>query len=205
MDKELLKVDQMLQLESVLPYDKELAVKHDLPDDKLKTVPSSVLCRHFFRSPLRVWFGLYDERNMGITRALRGSKTLAELYSRADMLDGMLEFYRASNDEIPSNQKDAGEISMSLLVCDELLMYPPVFSKAKGREKEILNLLCRRYQLMTEANRLAGKNAPYGASFESTKQLALGLIKQIDSTRNWVPPKIEQELAWYKEIEHLCH
>jgi len=130
-DREVLNAEDILHLEGVLPYDKKIAAKFDMPLDEIKTAKSSVLCKHYFlRTPGKVLFGLYDDRNFGITRAIRASATLSALVNREDVVDGMCEYNRDILDnEIENKQHEPGKISRSLMCSDELLMYPAVFVK----------------------------------------------------------------------------
>lgn len=177
-----LKTEQIRQLNKTLHHDRKLAAKFDIPDEDLATTPSDVLCKHFFAvTPMRVWFGMYDDRNMGITRAIRGSKTLGTLFGRKDVIPGIVKVYKETPLEPEKMQDmDAGTTSMALMTIDEFMIYPPVFERSVGYEKEILSILCDRYKRMEKVNASRPPNDPiYSATYNSTKTLALLLVERV--------------------------
>lgn len=176
-----LKADQIRQLNKVLPHDRKMAAKFDIPEKDLATTPSDVLCKHFFAvSPLRIWFGMYDDRNMGITRAIRGSSTLGTLFGREDIIPAIIKVYQETPLEPEKMQDlDPGTTSMSLMTIDEFLIYPPVFEKVAGYEKQILSVLCDRYRRMERVNSSRADDPLYGAIYSSTKHLILLLLERV--------------------------
>ncbi len=75
------------------------------------------------------------------------------------------------------------QLSLALYTCDQLLMYPPVFEKTKGHEKELLSHLCDRYRRMVKTNEAMekmGRQGPYSVAFNTTKQLAMRLMVRLD-------------------------
>ena len=177
--------DQIIHLNGVLPHDKKIAAEHDIPEQELSKTPTDILCRHFVGSPMRVWFGMYDDVNFGITRAIRASATLSALINREDMVEGMIKMYSETIID-PENTQAAelGSISMALMASDELLTYPPIFERTKGYGKDLLLHLCNRYKRMREVNEKCeskGENPPYGASLSSARKVALLLLKRFDN------------------------
>jgi len=193
-----LQAEQIEHLNNVLPYDREIAAKFDIPEKDLATTQSDVLLKHFSRGPMRVWFGMYDnDPNMGITRALRASKTLAALFGRRDIIPAIIKVYQETHLEPDKMQDiDPGTTSMSLMIIDEFLMYPPVFEKVAGYEKQILLLLCERYRKMEMVNSSNPDTPVYSAIYISTKNLTLLLLKR-------VAPSLHNSLVNEKELTKL--
>lgn len=197
-----LQAEDITHLNNVLPHDLRSSAKFDIPEKDLATTPSDVLCKHFFAvSPLRITFGLYDGSNpriMGITRAIRSSSTLGTLFYREDIIPGIIKFYQETPLE-PEKMQDLepGTTSMSLMATDEFLMYPPVFERSAGYEKQILSILCDRYRRMEKVNSSRPDDDPlYGGIYNSTKNLALLLLEH-------VRPSLHNSLAHETEESKL--
>lgn len=207
--------EQVEHLNKVLPYDREIFAKSDIPEEQLSTTPTDKLWWHFSVStPMYIHFGLYDNPNKGITRATRGSRTLSTLISREDMIEAIVKAYSEVPIE-PEKMRDygiesAGKISMALHASDQLLMYPPVFEKTKGHERELLSHLCQRYRRMTRVNQRyekmgMGEYHAYSAVFNTTKTLALRFLERLDPQAydNWKEGKIEDEPLLFNTIEEV--
>jgi hypothetical protein len=189
------RLELMIQLNEVLPYDREKAAKYDIPEKDMATTQSDVLCRHFAYSPIRVWFGLYDDRNIGIFRSLRASNTLATLYAREDIIPAIIKFYKETPIE-PEKMQDLkpSKVSLALKTVDEFVMYPPVFNKVAGFEEELLRHLCDRYRRLDKVNSLNPDEPVYGVVHNTTKELALRLVER-------VRPSLYKSLASNKTIK----
>jgi hypothetical protein len=203
------KTEWQAHLDGVLGYDREIAAKFDLPPDKLKTASTEELASYFFAGPMPGgWFLLYDDPNKGIERALRASATLLEVTNREDLVEGIAAMCAHTDIESVLRLEEAGErgrVSMSLFWADQFLIYPPVFARTKGKEKELLPLLCDRYRRMSAVNRAKPENPPYGAVFSTTKQLAMSLIRSLGEQGkvNWRKFDIRDEEAFYTAIEQF--
>jgi len=177
------------QLENVLPYDEEIAAKWDLPADEIAKAPSVKLLTHFSASPMRVWLGLYEQPDIGARRAIRGSKSLAALVKRDDMMQAFVDWNKQYIEQINNLQSDStngGELSSQIVACDDLLRSGEILQKSKGHERELLKVLCERYRVMTETNLLFDTdNKPFGASFNSLVHLIKSMADVIDPTANW--------------------
>ena len=175
------------QLNEVLPYDKEIAARTDIPAEKIPDTPTNVLLGHFITKGYTAVFGLYDNPDIGIFRAMRSSRTLAAFISRPDMMDGFVKVYREMELD-PDKNKDVrhrGAVSIALVSADELLMFPIVFNRSRGYEKQLLDALCKRYRKMKEINRAyrekyGEEQEPFGGSFATTTELAFRLLERVD-------------------------
>lgn len=177
------------QLDGVLKYDEEIAAKWDLPADEVARAPSVKLLTHFSASPMRVWLGLYEQPEIGALRAIRGSKSLAALVQRPDMIEAFIEWNKQYIEQINQLQSDStngGELSSQIVACDDLLRSGEILQKTKGYERELLKVLCERYRAMTETNALFdADNKPFGASFNSLVHLIKSMADVVDPTANW--------------------
>ncbi len=203
LNRTALQFEEMEQLNAVLPYDREIAARYDLPEKELATTPTQVLCQHFMRSPMRVWFHMYDNSYLGVARALRASATLSTLFQREDLIPAMVKMYEDTPLE-PENMKKLKPalVSMSLLAADEFLLYPPVFDQVAGHEKEILRHLCDRYRRMTVVNASRPQDRPvYSAVFNTTFELARRLMEQLDPGLSVALRSEKDETRFFARIE----
>lgn len=196
-------------LDAVAEIDQgKTAPRFDMTAEEIEKASSVELVMHFTASPLRVWFGLYDDRNLGVRRAIRGSRTLQAFVQRPDMIEAIVESNRIRMAEIrearPGSEITEG-LSMHLMCCDELLLYPEVFEKTRGHEKDLLQVMCERYRAMVEANaRFPKETEPFGASFTTITQVVLQLAQRIDPGGNWTMPELDNEAEWYERAEKLA-
>lgn len=172
--------DQLLHLDGVFGFDVEKDRRFDLAAEDINTSASEKLVRHFVFSPMKITLTMYDNINMGITRAARSSATLSALLSRGDVVDGILRFYLSTPIHGFMLGKEAAKVSLSLMAADQILMYPLVFERIEGQEARILRYLCDRYRIMQEANEAREADNPlYGAAFITTYQLATMLESKL--------------------------
>lgn len=202
-----LQAELIRQLNEVLPYDREIAAKYDIPEKDMETTQSDVLCRHFAYSPMRVWFGLYDDRNIGIYKSLRASNTLATLYNREDIIPAIVKFYKETPIE-PDKMQDLrpSKVSLALKTVDEFVMYPPVFDKVAGFEEQLLRHLCDRYRRLEKVKSLNPDEPVYGVVYNTTKQLALRLVERVRPSlyKSLVSNRtIKSEPQFYAQIEDM--
>jgi hypothetical protein len=200
--------EQIRGLDGVLDYDKELANRWDAPAERIPRMSTADLLKYFAASPLRVPLMLYDDPNLGIARAIRVSTTLTEAVNRKDLIEGWMEMNRElMRDFEKRNSQSNGETSSSLLSADQLLLYPPVFKKTRGREKELLRFVSRRYRWMQEVNKSKGKGASvFSASLGSAAQLAVKLAQALEPDGNWkMPtPNDQGEDDFFSRVERLA-
>ena len=162
-------------------------------------------------SPGVVFFGMYNDQNLGIRRALQASKTLQAFVERPDVMNGFIEVYQKieldpeKNEELPG-----GRISMAVMHTDQLLLYPEIFEKSSGYEKEMLAILCERYNLMKDINlryeEADGKDTVYSASFNTTKLLTFRLLEKYDKVsfeRLKQYGSFEDEELFYESVGEL--
>lgn len=182
-------VEVQEQLEAVSPFDRELSAKFDLSPEEIEKAPTAKLLNHFSTSGMRVWLGLYDEADIGVRRAIRGSTTLAAFVKRPDMMDGFIQWNKQYIEEIRNLTPESttgGELSSHLVASDDLLKFRGIFQRAKGRERELLGVLCERYRAMVEANALFDEeHKPFGASFNALLLIIKELAREIDPTGPW--------------------
>lgn len=177
------------QLDGVKKYDKEISDRLDLPADEIEKASSFKLLDHFVNSSMRSWLGLYNDTNVGVRRAIQGSTTLNALIQRPDIMDAFVEWNRHCVEEVnklQSDSQDGGQLSNSIMACDDLLGFPSIFQKTKGHERALLQAVCRRYRAMVEANSLFDDdNKPFGAVFNGTRTNIVALAKVIDPNGAW--------------------
>lgn len=203
----------MKNLDEVLPHDKEIAARFDLPREELDRATSAQLSRHFAKGPLWIWFGFYDDVNIGIYRASRASATLEELTNRADMVDGVIEFFEVANQEIskpqPSPEMADFPLSSGLEAMDKLLMYPDVFEKTQGLERRLLQVLRDRHEAAAAANAVSIEQTGdelFSVSLGTAKALSLKLLARIDPDgyERWktgIP--IAEESDFFDYVSHV--
>jgi hypothetical protein len=119
-------------------------------------------------------------------------------------VEGIIRLYSNAPVE-PERMKDVkpGRVASALLICDELVMYPAVFERTQGYEEELLRVICERYNRMSEVNEKRGDDPLYGAVLNTSRELALRLLKNVDPPAydRWEDANIEDEPRFYAEIE----
>lgn len=86
-------------------------------------------------------------------------------------------------DHVQSEENEAGLIiarrSIQLYHMDHLLLYPSVFSRLKGHEKRILDVLLERFHAIEVVRSKYGEDA-YSAASSTAYNLSVALLKNID-------------------------
>lgn len=205
-----IKADWIRHLNRIVPRDKERFARFDIPEEQLSTTPTDMLCWHFVSSRMTGPMLLYDNPNIGILRCILASRTLSTLISREDMIEGMIKMYSEVPIEEPEKKhhQRPKRISWALKAADELMMFPPIFEKTKGHEKELLFHLCQRYRRMVRVNERyesMGKKPPYVLVFHTTRLLTLRLVQNLDPQvyDGWKDSSIGDELLLSKTIEQI--